>query len=62
MGLKLFVALQLKAAHHFMEGIAGRSTRRFELPVTFGAPETPKTILLNPHQLSAHGLYPSAPM
>jgi hypothetical protein len=54
MGCKLFVALRLEVAHHFIEGPAGRRSRRFELPPTFGTTKTPKTRLLNPHQLPAH--------
>jgi hypothetical protein len=53
---KLFVALQLEVAHHFVERGAGRRTRRFEAPATFGATKPPKTLLVNPHQFPAHGL------
>ena len=52
---KLCVALQLEVAHHFFEGCAGGLSRRVEPPSTFGATKTPKTLLLNPHQLPAHG-------
>jgi len=55
MGGKLFVALQLEVAHHFIERCAGGRTRRFEPPATFGATKTPKTLLLNPYQRPAHG-------
>jgi hypothetical protein len=55
MGCKLFVALQLEVAHHFIERCAGGCTRRFEPPATCGTTKTPKTLLLNPHQLPAHG-------
>jgi hypothetical protein len=55
MGCKLFVALQLEVAHHFIERCAGGRTRRLEPPATFGATESPKTRLLNPYQLPAHG-------
>jgi hypothetical protein len=55
MGFKLFVALQLEVAHHFIERCAGGRIRRFEPPATFGATKTPKTLFLNPHQLPAHG-------
>jgi hypothetical protein len=55
MGCKLFVALRLEVVHHFVEGVARRCSRRFEPPVTFGTTKTPKTLLLNPHQLPAHG-------
>jgi len=56
MGGKLFVALQLEVAHHFVETCASGRTGRFEPPATFGAPKTHKTLLLNPIQLPAHGL------
>jgi hypothetical protein len=52
---KLFVALQLEVAHHFIERCAGWRTRSLEAPTTFGATKTPKTLLLNPYQLPAHG-------
>jgi hypothetical protein len=52
---KLFVALQLEVAHHFIEGRAGGRTRRLEPPATFGATKTPKTLLFNPYQLPTHG-------
>jgi len=52
---KLFVALQLEVAHHFVERCAGERSRRFEPPPTFGATKTSKTLLLNPHQLPSHG-------
>src|ERR1700675_588930 len=55
MGCKLFVALQLEVAHHFIEGCAGRRTGGFEPPATLGATKTPKTLLLNPYQHPAHG-------
>jgi len=55
MGSKLFVALQLEVAHHFIERCAGGRARRFEPPATFRATKTPKTLLLNPYQLPAHG-------
>jgi hypothetical protein len=55
MQCKLFVALQLEVAHHFIERCAGGRTRRFEPPATFGATKTPKTRLFNPHQFPAHG-------
>ena len=53
---KLFVALQLEVAHHFIERCAGDRARSFEPPATLGATKTPKTRLLNPYQLPAHGL------
>jgi len=55
MQCKLCVALQLKVSHHFIERFAGERTRRLEPPATFGATKTPKTLLLNPYQLPAHG-------
>ena len=55
MGFKLFVALQLEVAHHFIERSAFRRAGRFEPPSTFGATKTPKTLQLNPYQLPAHG-------
>jgi hypothetical protein len=55
MGCELFVALQLEVAHHFSERRAGRRSRRFEPPATFGATKTPKTLLLDPYQFPAHG-------
>jgi len=54
MQCKLSVALQLEVAHHFVERCAGERARRFEPPATFGATETLKTLLFNPHQLSTH--------
>lgn len=56
MGCKLFVALQLEVAHHFIERRACGRTRGAEPPTTLGATKTPKTLLVNPYQLSAHGL------
>ena len=55
MRCKLLVALPLEVAHHFIERCASGCTRRFEPPVTFGTPETAKTLLFNPHQVPAHG-------
>jgi len=55
MGCKLFVALQLEVTHQFIERFAGGRMRGFEPPATFGATKTLKTLLLNPHQLPAHG-------
>jgi len=39
---KLFVALQLEVAHHFIERCAGDRARSFEPPATLGATKTPK--------------------
>ena len=55
MRCKLFVALQLEVAHHFVERCASGPTRGFEPPATFGTPKTPKTLLFNPHEIPAHG-------
>jgi len=55
MGRKLLVALQLEVSRHFIERCAGQGFRRFEAPATFRTTKTPKTLLLNPHQLPAHG-------
>jgi hypothetical protein len=55
MGCKLFVALRFEVAHHFIERRPGRLSRSLEPPATFGATKTPKTLLLNPNQLPAHG-------
>jgi hypothetical protein len=52
---KLFVALQLEVAHHFVEGWADGRTRRLELPATFGTSKTAKMRLLNPYQPPVHG-------
>ena len=60
MQCKLFVALQLEVAHHFIERCAGGRTRRFEPPATFGATKTPKTRLFNPHQFPAHSAFVAA--
>ena len=61
MGRKHFVALQFEVAHHFIEGRAGGRTRGGEPPATFGATKPSKTFLLNPNQLSAHGVCRCAP-
>ena len=54
MGYKLFIALQLEVAHHFIERLAGGRTRGLEPPATFGATKTLKTLFLNPYQVPAH--------
>lgn len=54
MGRKLFVALQLEDAHHFVEGSAGERTRRLESPPAFGAPKTTEMRIFNPYELPAH--------
>src|SRR5579863_4509870 len=53
---KLFIALQLEVAHHFVERCAGGRTRRFERPATFRTAKTAKMLLINPNQISVHGL------
>lgn len=55
MGCKLSIAPYLEVVHHFIERCAGGRTRRLEPPATFGATKSPKTRLLNPYQLPAHG-------
>jgi hypothetical protein len=55
MGCELLVALQLEVKHHFIEGRAGGHSRRFETPATFGTTKAPKTLLVNPYQVPAHG-------
>ena len=55
MQCKLFVALHLEVAHHFIERCASGHTRGLEPPATFRTPKTPKTLLFDPHQFSAHG-------
>jgi hypothetical protein len=63
MQYKLFVSLQLKVAHHFVERLAGGLSRGLEPPATFRATKTTKTRLINPYQLPAHGrLCRGAPM
>jgi hypothetical protein len=57
---KLFVALQLEVLHHFIKRITSGRARRVKHPSTFGATKTPKTLLYNPHQFSAHGLFVAA--
>jgi len=57
MQVKLFVALQLEVAHHFIERCSGRRSSRSEAPATFRTTKTPKPLLLNPYQLPAHGLF-----
>jgi hypothetical protein len=54
MGYKLFVALQLEVAHHFIERFAGGRPRGLEPPATFGATKTLKTLFLKPYQVPAH--------
>jgi len=56
MQCKLFVALQLEVAHHFIEGCAAGRSGRHEPPATLGATKTSETLLLNPYQLPPHGI------
>jgi hypothetical protein len=51
---KRFVALHLEVAHHFIERWAGGRARRLEPPAAFRATKTPKTQLIDPHQLPIH--------
>jgi len=51
---KLFVALQLEIARHFIDRRAGEWTR-LKLPLAFGTTKTPKILLLDPFQLPVHG-------
>jgi hypothetical protein len=51
---KLFVALQLKVAHHLIERSASRGAGRVEDPSAFGTTKALKTQLLNPYQRPAH--------
>jgi len=63
MQCKLFVALQLEVAHHFIERCARGRARRLEPPATFGTPKTAKALLFNPHQFPSHShLFRRAPM
>jgi hypothetical protein len=56
MQTKFMVALQLKVAHHFIERLASGRARRVEDPGAGGTAKAPKMRLINPNQLSAHGL------
>ncbi len=53
---KLFVTLQLKVAHHFIERFACRRAGRVEDPSAFGTTKTLKAGLLNPYQRPVHVL------
>jgi len=55
MQCKLFVALQRKLLHHFIESFAGERVSRVEDPCAFGATPTRKTLSFNPYQLPTHG-------
>jgi hypothetical protein len=55
MQCKLFVALRLEVAHHFIERCAKERTRRLEPPLAFRTTKTPKMLVLNPYQLLVHG-------
>jgi hypothetical protein len=52
---EFLVTLQLEVAHHFIKRFARGRARRDEDPGTFGASETPKTLMFDPYQLSSHG-------
>src|ERR1700680_3273859 len=52
---KLFVALQLEVPHHFVERFTHGRGRRSKPPGAFGTTKTPKMLVLNPYQLTAHG-------
>jgi hypothetical protein len=53
---ELFIALQLKVAHHLIERFAGRRAGRVEDPSAFGTTKTLKMRLLNPFQRPVHVL------
>lgn len=55
MRCKLFVALQCKVLHQFIERFTSESARGVEDPGTFGATPTRKMLLFNPYQLTTHG-------
>jgi len=52
MGVKLLVALQLEAPHHFIKGIARGRSRGIEHPCAGGAPVTAKTAFFYPNELA----------
>jgi hypothetical protein len=54
MRVKLFVALQLEVAHHFIARRAGRRSSSFEAPATFRATKTPKTFFVDPNKPAGH--------
>jgi len=54
MRCKLAVALPLVVLLHFFYRVAGRHTRRVELPCAFGTSPTPEALFFNPHDLSTH--------
>jgi hypothetical protein len=53
-GSKLFVTLGFVLPLHFIQRLASKRTRRIKHPVTLGATEALKLLVLNPYQL-AHG-------
>ena len=55
MGSKLFFTLGYVIPFHFIERIADERTMGLELPVTLGATEALKILVLNPFQCALHG-------
>jgi hypothetical protein len=54
-GCELLVALRLEVALISSKEVPVGAPEVFEPPATFGTTKTPKMLLLNPNQLSAHG-------
>jgi hypothetical protein len=54
-GSKFFLTLGFILLFHFIKRITSERTSRLKLPVTFGATEALKLMLLNPYQLARHG-------
>ena len=55
MRCKLFIALQCKVLHQFIERFASERARRVEDPGAFGAAPTRKMLLFDPYQVPTHG-------
>jgi hypothetical protein len=55
MQCKFLVALKLEVTHHFIERRAAGRTGGLKPPATFGATKAPKTFLINPYKVPAHG-------
>jgi hypothetical protein len=53
-GSKLFVALGFVLPLHFIQRFAHERTRRIKHPVTLGASEALKVLVLNPYELAWH--------
>jgi hypothetical protein len=53
-GSKLFVTLGFVLPLHFMQRFANERTRRIKHPVTLGASEALKVLVLNPYKLAWH--------